>query len=58
MSEYPLTCCDYECARMNDCFVGGLECKRCGGYFCADELGEDGLCTNCANELETEGAEE
>ena len=42
------TCCDYECAEANDCMVGGIECKRCGDYFCSHEIREDGLCDECA----------
>ena len=48
------TCCDWECAEANGCMVGGIRCERCGGHFCSHEIGEDGLCDECAREREEE----
>ena len=42
------THCDYECAEANDCMVGGIRCERCGERFCATQIGEEGLCADCA----------
>lgn len=55
------TCCDYECAEANRCQVGGVECDRCGVYFCANELGEHNgmyVCDDCKTEMESEEEEE
>lgn len=49
-SKEPKTCCDRECAEANDCIEGGVECDRCGRYFCSQELDERGLCAECAKE--------
>lgn len=54
------TCCDQECAEANFCQVGGIECERCGGYFCANELGEYNgqyVCNDCKTEMEVEEEE-
>lgn len=51
------TCCDLECALVNDCAVGGLQCDRCREYFCASDLGEcRGMCVcdECKAEMESE----
>lgn len=53
-SKEPKTCCDRECAEANDCIEGGVECDRCGRYFCSQELDERGLCAECAEEAEKE----
>lgn len=53
-SANPLTCCDRECAGANGCEVGGIECERCHRYFCADEICENGMCDECAEEYERE----
>ena len=52
------TCCDAECASANGCTVGGVSCGVCGLYFCADDIGENGLCAECERELENEQPEE
>ena len=59
MSGYakPLTCCDRECALVNGCRIGGFQCERCGRWFCASEIGEDGICLDC-EEAEAEENEE
>ena len=47
----PITCCDRDCAGANGC--------RVGGYRCAYELDERGLCEDCAAQREAaEEAEE
>lgn len=54
------TCCDYECAMANGCQVGGLECDRCGEYFCSNELAEHNgeyVCDDCKKEMESEEEE-
>lgn len=53
--------CDHECAEANNCQVGGIECERCHGYFCAKDLGEyNGMyvCNDCRQEIEEEEIEE
>lgn len=57
---HPKSYCDYECAAMNGCTVGGYACAGCGDYYCANELDEDGYCDRCAEEIrkEEEEAEE
>ena len=50
------THCDYDCAEANDCMVGGIRCERCGERFCATQIGEEGLCPDCAK-AEAEDAE-
>lgn len=50
-----ITCCDDECARANRCKVGGIQCDRCGEYFCKCDLKYiDGkhLCEDCEEEEE------
>lgn len=39
----------------DDCCAhhGGMQCERCGLWFCTRELNDDGLCDECA-----EGEEE
>jgi hypothetical protein len=41
--------------------VGGIRCERCGERFCATQIGEEGLCADCAKarreESEAEDAE-
>lgn len=44
----PMGCCDRECALVNGCTVGGVQCEWCGNWFCASELDADGLCDECA----------
>lgn len=54
------TCCDKECAETNFCQVGGVQCERCGAYFCARDLEEhDGqyICDDCKTEMESEEEE-
>ena len=53
-SANPKTCCDHECAGANGCKVGGIECERCGRFFCADEIRDNGMCKECAEEYEKE----
>ena len=48
MSYYPMTCCDRECATVNHCFVGGIQCAVCDEYFCVSDIDDDGLCPACA----------
>lgn len=50
-SAHPLKCCDAECAAANHCEVGGIVCENCGMYFCLEDLDENGLCDECANEI-------
>lgn len=57
------THCDFYCAEANDCMVGGVRCERCGERFCATQIGEEGICPDCAKarreaETEAEDAEE
>ena len=61
--EYPLTCCDSDCARANRCTMGGEQCPDCGCWYCpVSEGDEDGRCDDCADrhrrELEEEQGEE
>ena len=54
------TNCDLECALVNDCAPGGIECDWCGMNFCANELGEcQGMCVcdECKAELESEASD-
>ena len=53
----PLTCCDGDCALVNGCRIGGYQCERCGRWFCANEICENGLCYDCKAE-ETDDAED
>lgn len=48
--EYPLTCCDSDCAGANGCREGGYQCEDCGMWFCPDTSGSDtpNLCADCA----------
>ena len=57
MSDYPMTCCDLDCAHFNDCIVGGFHCAACGGYFCSSDIGNDGLCQLCADRRAEEESE-
>ena len=50
--------CDFYCAEANDCMIGGIRCERCGERFCATEIGEDGICPDCAREKELAEAED
>jgi len=54
----PLTCCDRECAGANGCRMGGYQCKCCGMFFCADEIGADRYCDRCAAEREEDDGDE
>lgn len=45
----PIRCCDRECAGVNHCTMGGVECNGCGRYFCSGELDEDGYCDDCSD---------
>ena len=47
----PLTCCDSECAAVNHCVNGGVQCNGCGLYFCDYNLNNDGYCEDCAAKL-------
>ena len=47
----PLTCCDSECAAVNHCVKGGVQCNGCGLYFCEYNLNEIGFCEDCAAKL-------
>lgn len=54
------TCCDWECAEANNCQVGGVQCDRCGGYFCASDLcyyNGKYVCDDCKKEMESEEQE-
>ena len=53
----PLDCCDGDCALVNGCRIGGYQCERCGRWFCANEIGERGLCYDCESEA-TDDAED
>lgn len=47
---FSFSCCDSDCAVVNNCMVGGMVCDKCGGRFCRTELANhDGrlLCDNC-----------
>lgn len=57
-SKRPIIACDAECAYFNDCRVGGIECERCGEFFCSSEIGEDGLCDECRRERDEEEEQE
>lgn len=57
-SASPKTCCDRDCAGANNCWIGGYQCKGCGYWFCADEIDDDGLCDECAEERRLEQEEE
>lgn len=57
-SPYPITCCDRDCANANYCFVGGIQCERCGLYFCASDLNENGHCEECERQKAEEEMEE
>ena len=54
----PLTCCDRDCALVNGCRDGGYQCERCGRWFCGEDLDEERLCENCAEEAAREREEE
>ena len=53
----PLDCCDGDCALVNGCQVGGIQCARCGEWFCNHQLNDDNLCVDC-EEAEAEENEE
>lgn len=53
----PLTCCDGDCALVNGCRTGGYQCERCGRWFCANEIGEDGICVDCEEAAAEENEE-
>ena len=59
-SNYPKTCCSWDCALFNGCRQGGMKCETCGKYYCAEEMHEEGLCVDCYEnwqaELEAEEA--
>lgn len=52
------THCDFSCAEANNCVIGGVRCERCGERFCATEIGEEGLCADCAKERRAEAEAE
>ena len=54
----PLTCCDRDCAGVNNCRIGGYECEGCGRWFCGSDLDEDGYCDECAARRREEEEEE
>ena len=57
---HPIRCCDLECALVNHCSVGGVQCDGCGGYFCATYISntDDGyLCDECLEERESKREE-
>lgn len=56
--HHPLTCCDRDCAAVNGCREGGYQCERCGRWFCGNEIDEDNLCEDCAEEARKEREEE
>lgn len=59
--EYPLTCCDSDCAGANGCRIGGYQCEDCGCWFCVDGVTFDGgvcLCDECAERRRRELEEE
>ena len=49
----PIRLCDSECALVNGCQVGGVQCTDCGIWFCASELNYhcngSWICDECAN---------
>ena len=58
----PLTCCDRDCAVVNDCQVGGRQCDDCELWFCISDLtrtddGKD-LCDDCRAAREQEESED
>lgn len=57
-SFQPISCCDRDCAEANYCEVDGIQCERCGLYFCASDINEDGYCKECAREKAEEEMEE
>lgn len=62
MSFSPIRCCDRECALVNHCSVGGIQCADCGGWFCADDINYTDdckhICDDCLTEREERAAEE
>lgn len=54
----PIRCCDRDCAGVNNCQIGGYACSVCGKYFCADELDEDDMCDDCADEFKADDDED
>ena len=52
----PITSCDSECALVNGCQVGSIQCRKCGNYFCQIEL-KDGLCPDCSEEESEDDAQ-
>ena len=59
----PLACCDYNCAVVNGCQVGGYQCDGCGLWFCGKDLTHiDGteayLCDDCLAAREQEESED
>ena len=54
----PLTCCDGDCALVNGCRTGGYQCGRCGRWFCANEIGEHGICYDCEAEATYDAEDE
>lgn len=53
-----IDCCDSDCAAFNYCQIGGIQCERCGLYFCASHLNDDGYCDDCAREKAEEEQED
>ena len=48
----PITCCDRDCAEVNGCSMGGLQCEDCGKWYCGYEVEEYlgmTLCGDCAD---------
>lgn len=42
----------------NDCFENYTQCNECGRWFYYTEINEDGLCEDCAEEMEEEEEED
>ena len=41
---HPLNGCGDDCCAHH----GGMQCERCGLWFCTRELNDNGLCDECA----------
>ena len=58
MSKYydRLTVCDRDCAGANNCVEGGVQCPRCGMWYCPvnEDSDEEGNCADCAAEVAAE----
>ena len=44
---HPLTGCADNCCSRH----GGMQCERCGLWFCTRELNDEGLCDECEADI-------